>query len=93
MTIRLPFMDRIKMLSRDLINGNNLPLNRPRSYEVEILPSPMQRGSQQSPLSSVPAIKPGATVAALLVSGKADRLWLGNQESGRDVEHTRSNLG
>lgn len=93
MTTKLPFIDRIKMLSRDIINGKNAALTRPLSYEVEILPSRMQKGSQQSPLSSVHAVEPGATVAALLVSGKADRLWSVNQESGREVEHTHSNLG
>lgn len=93
MTIRLPFIDRIKELSRDLINGNTLSLNRPRSYEVEILPSSMQTGIQQITLSRVHGIKPGATVAAPRVSARARRLWSVNHGSGRDVEHTRSNLG
>lgn len=93
MTLNLPFINRIKVLTRDLINGNDPALNRPRSYEVEILPSSMQGGSRQSSLSSAYAIEPGLTVSAPRVSARADRLWWGNQGSGRDVEHTRSNLG
>lgn len=93
MTIRLPFMDRIKLLTRNLINGKSIDLNRPRSYEVKILPSSAQRGRPQSPLSSAHAIKPAATVAAPWVFARANRLSSVNQRSGRDVEHTRSNLG
>jgi len=89
MTIRLPFIDRIKLLSRDFINGKSLALNRPPSYEVEILPS----SSQQASSSKVRAIKLGEGAATTLASARSDRLWLATRGSGRDVEHTHSNLG
>lgn len=90
---RLPFIDRIKVLLRVPISGKDLVMNRIRRYEVEMLPSPTQRESQYSPLSKVHVITPRVTLAALLVSGKADRLWMVDQKSGRDVEYTHSNLG
>lgn len=94
MTIRLPFIDRITVIYRDLINGKDFDLNTSRSYEVEILPWSMQRRSQQNPLSSLHAIKLGATVAAPLLSVRAERIWLVNRGSGLDVvKHTHSNLG
>jgi hypothetical protein len=90
---RTPFIDRIKLLFRALINGNIVVLHGTQSYEVEILPSAASGGSQQRPLTKVYAIKPKATVAPLRVSGKAARLWSVNQKSALDVAHTHSNLG
>lgn len=92
MTIRLTFIARIKVFSRGLIKGKNVTSNRLRSHEVELLPSPTRRGGQQTPFSSVHAIRSRATVAAPRVSARARRLWLANPRNGRDVEHTRSNL-
>ena len=92
MTIRLPFMDRIKVLSRDLINSKDFSLNRIRSSEAEILRSSTLR-KQQRPLSNVYAITLGATATALRVSSRADRLWLANHRNGREAEHTSSNMG
>ena len=54
--IRLPFMHRLKMLSRDIIYGKNFALNRTQSYEVEILPSSKQRRGPQSSRPGIPAI-------------------------------------
>ena len=99
MTVRQPFpfrplfIDRIKLLFRTLINGNNVALHRTRSHEIDVLPSPAHGGSLQRPLAKVYAIKSGATVAPLRASGKAARLWLANQKSALDVPHTHSNLG
>ena len=93
MTTRLPFIDRIKVLTRGFIRGKSVALNRPPSYEVEILPSSTQKGKQKSPSSSVHPIKPGVKVAAPRVFASAMRICLVNQRSGWDVEHPRSNLG
>lgn len=90
MTPSLPFIARIKVLCRDLIEGKHVALNRPRSYEVKILPSSVPRG-RQSPLSGLHALKLAATAAAPRRSSRSDRLGWGG--SRRDVEHTRSNLG
>lgn len=87
MTTRLPLIDRIKALFGDLFNGKNIALNRPWSYEVEILPSSTPRGNQKGPLFSAHAIKPGTTTAARMVYTRANLLCL------MTVEHTRSNLG
>lgn len=91
MTMSLLFIDRIKMLCRDLVKGRHVALDRTQSYEVRILPSSMQRGSQQSPSSGLLAIK--LVAAAPRLSAGANRLRWGNQRSSRDMEHTRSNLG
>jgi len=88
MTTSLPFIDRIKVLYRGLIKGKRVALNRPRSYEVRILPSSVQRGQ---PLSGLLPIKLVATVATPRLSARSDRLWWDG--SRRHVEHTRSNLG
>jgi hypothetical protein len=92
MTTTLPFIDRTKALLRDLIDDNSVAMDRTPDNVVEVLPSPTERGSRQTALSRVRAI-PSATVAAMLVSGKADRLWLVNEESAWGAEHTQSNLG
>lgn len=89
MAIRLPFIDRIRALSREFISRDGLALNRPRSYEVEILPSP----SEKSPSSGKRAVKAAARGAAPPTSAGADRLWPQEQESSRKVESTHSNLG
>ena len=89
MTLRLPFIDHINVLLRNLINDKDVALNRPRSYELQILPSSMQEEKQQNPLSSSHAIKPRATVAAKLVFTSAGRPWSANQESSWYVEHAR----
>jgi hypothetical protein len=91
-TTRPPFIDRTKALLRDFIDGKSVAMNRTLDNEVEVLPSPTERGGHQTALSRVRAI-PSATVAAMLVSGKADRLWRVNEESAWGAEHTRSNLG
>ena len=88
MAIRLPFIDRIKALSRELITRDSLALNRPRSYEVEILPS----SGEKSPMPGVPAIKP-ARGTAPPISAKTDQLWPQDRDSSRKVESTHSNLG
>lgn len=93
MTIRLPYIDHIKVLFRNLINDKDVDLNRPWNYEVQILPSSIQRGNQQSPVSSAHSIKTVPTVIAPWVATRASRLWSANQESSWHVEHTRSNLG
>jgi len=93
MTSRLSFIDRFKALLGDLGRGKSVALNRPPSYEIEILPSFTQRAKQQRPSSRANPIKPGAKVAAPLVYARVIRLWLVAQGRGRDVEHTRSNLG
>ena len=87
-----PFTDRTKALFRDFIAGKRVAMDRTQNYEVKVLPSATDRASQKPPLSTARAIR-SATVAALLVSGKADRLWLVDQERACDAEHTRSNLG
>ena len=93
MALILPFIDRIRMLSRDLISGKNAALNRPPSHEITIMPSSI-RGSQRSLSSSMNAMKPRAMVAAPATSAGIDRRWLSSHgRSGRDGEHTRSNLG
>ena len=89
---RLPFIDRTRTLFRDFIDGKSVSLNRTPNYELEGLPSPIVRANQQTSLPGVRAI-PSATVAALFVSGRADRLWSAKQEGAWDAEHTRSNLG
>ena len=91
--IRPPFIDRINLLFRTLINGNNVALHKNPSDEIEVLPSPAIGGSQQRPLTKVYAIKPRATAAPLRVSGKVARIWSVNQKSALDVAHTHSNLG
>lgn len=91
MSIRLPFIDRIKMLTLGFINGQPLTLHPDRYYEIEVLPSPTQRGSQHSPLSSVHMIEPASSIAAL-ASSNADRFWSANLNSSRDMRHTHSNL-
>ena len=93
MMIRVPFIDRIKVLSRDIINGKSFALNRSRSYQAEIRLLSSLRGGEQSPLFGVREIKSGATVAATLVSARAGRLRLVNHRSSWDLESTRSNLG
>ena len=70
MTIRLLFIDRMKVLYRDLIVSRNIAFNRPRSYEVKILPS----GSRKQSGARAPSIKPGISVAASPVSARADRV-------------------
>lgn len=92
-TTKLSFIDRLMGLSHQLINGNSSALNRPRSYDVVVLPSPTRRGSQQSPLSSVPASTPGVKFVAMQASGRADRVWAASRQTGLDVEHTHSNMG
>lgn len=89
----LPFIDRVKALIRDLGRGKSVILNRPPNYEIEILPSSMQRAKREPPLSRANPLRPGAKVAAPLVYARVIRLWLVAQGSRRDVEHTRSNLG
>jgi hypothetical protein len=93
MTTRLTFTDRLKALFLGLINGNNLALTKSRSYEVEILTSPTQRWSPQNPQSGVHTIKEEASVATRFLSSRVERFWSANRGGGRDVEHTRSNLG
>jgi len=93
MATNLLFIDRIKVLCQYLSNGKNFGVNMTRSYEVKMLASLMRRGSQQSPLFSLPAIKIVATVAAPRVSAGANRLWWDNHGSDRNTRHTRSNLG
>lgn len=93
MKISLPLIDRLKVLSRVLINDDPLASNRPRSYETDGSPSRTQMGSQQSPSSGVRAIKSGAIFGAPPVYARGDRFWSINQGGGRDVEHTQSNLG
>ncbi len=85
MTTNLSFIDRIKVLCRELIEGKPAALNRGRSYEVRILPS----SGQQSTLSRLHPVK--IRVSAPRLSGRSDRLCWGG--SRQDVEHTRSNLG
>ena len=70
MTTRQLFIDRMKVLYRDLIVGRNIAFNRPRSYEVEILPS----GSQKKSGARAHSIKLGIIVAASPVSARADRV-------------------
>lgn len=49
MTIGLQFINDIKVLIQGRINGGSLPpLNRPRTYEVEIMPASMPVGRRQS---------------------------------------------
>jgi hypothetical protein len=93
MTTRLTILDHIKGLSRGFINGNNFVPNRSRSYEVERPTSPTQRWSPQNPQSGVHTIKEEASVATRFLSSRAERFWSVNRGGGRDVEHTRSNLG
>jgi hypothetical protein len=60
MTSSSLFIDRIRVLCRGFIKGdkgNNTALNRPRNYEVRILPSSMQGDSRQSRSSGLLAIK------------------------------------
>ncbi len=96
MTSSLPFIDRIRVLCRSFIEGgkgNNTALNRPRNYEIRILPSSLQADGGRSRSSDLLAIKLVPTVARPRPSARADRLRWTNQRSGRDMEHTRSNLG
>jgi len=93
MSIGLPFIDRIKLLYRDLIGDQHFALNRERSYEVKIRPSSMPIRKPQSPLSGLQAIKLATTLAAPRVSGPADPICWASQGGSRDMEHTRSNLG
>jgi len=93
MSIRLPFINRIMVLSRDLINGKRLTRNGPEGYDVVVLPSPMRRGSQQSPLSSVHVLDPGPAIAAPPISSHRDRLRLVRTERGRYIDYTHSNMG
>lgn len=87
--LRMPFIDRIKVLLRG--SDKDLVRNGSRGYQAEMLPSSTQRGKRQRSLPGVDAIAPGS--AALLASGKADRLWSANRKYGREMEYTRSNLG
>jgi len=66
MAVRLSIIDRIKVLSRDLINGKTFAaLNRPRSHELDILPSSIQMviqmARQKRPLSAMGVINPSET--------------------------------
>lgn len=59
MMIRVPFIDRIKVLSRDFIDGKSFALNRSRSYQAEILLLSSRRGGEQSPCSAYVRSSPG----------------------------------
>lgn len=90
MTIKLPFINRIKVMSWDFINGKNAALNRRQHYEIEVLPTSTRRRSESGSLSRQNSTKPTAFTALVVF----DRLRLVNRESRRKaVEHTRSNLG
>lgn len=93
MSIRLPFIDRIMVLSQALITGKRSALSRQDGYDVVVLPSPMRRGSQQSPLSSVHMLDPGPAIAAPPISSHRDRLRLVRTERGRYIDYTHSNMG
>ena len=93
MRIRLPFIDRIMVLSQDLIRGKGFTRNRPDGYDVVVLPSPTQRGSGQSPLSSVHMLNPVPAISASLVPGHHNRLRLVGTKRNRDIDYTHSNMG
>ena len=93
MTIRLPLIEHIKVMFRNLNNDKGIVLNGPGIYEVETLPSWRGSGIQQNILSSAHTIRSRATVAAPLVFTRASRFWSVNQDSSWYAEHTRSNLG
>lgn len=93
MTIRLPFINHIKVLFRNLSNHKEVVLDRPWNYEIQILPLSMQSGTRQDSLPGAREPKAGVTVAAPLVHTRPSRFWSVNQESSWYVEHTRSNLG
>jgi hypothetical protein len=81
MAIRIPFMDRIKMLSSGFINGRTVAPNEP------------PQGRLQSTAHSAPASKLGPRLASRLASAGVGRLRFGNQGGGYGAEHTHSNLG
>lgn len=83
MTTSLLFIDRIKKLCRDIVKGKPDALNDVHSYEIKIQPLSMQRGGPKNSKPGLHAIKLRAAIAAPWVSVRA----------GRDMEHTRSNLG
>ena len=66
MTARLSIIDRIKVLSRGPISGNDfVALNRPRSHEIDVLPSSIQMliqmARQKRPLSAMRALNVSET--------------------------------
>ena len=93
MRTRLSFIDRIMVLSQGIIKGKGFARNRPDDYNVIVLPSPTQRGSGQSPLSSVHMLDPGPAIAAPPISIHRDRLRLVRTERGRYIDYTHSNMG
>ncbi len=94
MTIRLPFINHIRILFQNLVNHKEeVALNEPWNHEVQILPLSMQNAPRQNPLPGAREPESAVTVAAPLVYTRPIRFWSVNQESSWYVEHTRSNLG
>jgi hypothetical protein len=92
-TTVLAFTDRIKELFLNIIDEKNGVVSGDRTREVETPPPVATRnGNQRTPLPRVHSVTP-ASVAALLVSGKADRLWMVSQEHTWNAEQTHSNMG
>jgi hypothetical protein len=87
------FADRIKDLFLDIFDEKNGVVSGGRTRKVET-PPPMatRNGNLRTPLPRVHTVTP-ASVAALLVSGKADRLWMVSQEHTWNADHTHSNMG
>ncbi|HCE09274.1 MAG TPA: hypothetical protein DIT28_15935 [Oxalobacteraceae bacterium] len=89
MTIRLSFIDSIKVLSKYLVgtaSGKRRRAALARSSHAET-------GDPQIARSGVPAIAAKATTVARPGSENANRLRLANQKERRKIEHTHSNLG
>jgi len=92
--IRLPFIDRIKTILRGRISDRNFALNRNRTYEIELLPAPLQSVKRQSRLTVPIAAKSAASSAdAPLPSRNGVRAWIANKARSDAGKQTPSNLG
>ena len=93
MTIALRFIDRIKLLYRNLSKGVACALDRTRSYEIKVVPSALQTGKPRTYLPELVPIRLGARSTLKRLPSRNAQLSWGSLRSSRDAEHTRSNLG
>lgn len=93
MTIGRPFIARVGVLYRIIINGRSPVPDRSPSYEAELPAPSMPKREQQSALSSVKRVKSAPAGAHLRAPARGGRLCYVNRGMAYVVEHTRSNLG
>lgn len=89
-TIRLSFIDSIKVLSRYLVGTASAKRQRAAALARS---SHAETEDPQSARSGLPAIAAKAATVVRPASENANRLRLANQKERRKIDHTHSNLG